>query len=426
MDEGPPMFAPLGWLKGPGAKRIYRTVAASALFDPTWYRHTHMATADLLRDPLWHYLDRGWKKGCDPSPFFDGSHYALANRDVRNSGLNPLFHYLEYGQEERRSPLASVLQTFRSLVPDAQRLRVFISPRVGDPRLTVVVDSATAGRKDTSLLALLHSVMALAKKDDRVVRIISFLPSHSDLTALMMEAATSASILSDRVECVPAHRTDIGPTFGIHEDEIFLSTSWTSARSLAHVAPESRVWCHAPEAVSGSQEAIVSQTHSLCQTWAVVAEAESFRGGQPALATAAWGVSHRRVGKIHVGVYANATVHPMAYVAALQLLEEAVFRNPDLLEKLEVTVFGDGVKPLAIAEELTPHIHTPRATQHALELDVVLLAVSDDPFDALCASQGITMLDTVVHATEGARTAAGPESLLQALTDAEISRRGGQ
>jgi hypothetical protein len=62
------MFAPRGWLKRPVARRIYRTIASSDLFDARWYRSTQVSGLASLMDPLWHYLDHGAAVGLDPSP----------------------------------------------------------------------------------------------------------------------------------------------------------------------------------------------------------------------------------------------------------------------------------------------------------------------------------------------------------------------
>ena len=135
------MFAPRGWLKRPVARRIYRTIASSNLFDARWYRSTQVSGAAALMDPVWHYLVHGARAGLDPSPRFDTSHYVHAHHDVRNSGLNPLFHYLEYGIQERRSPLRSAIGTRDVLLPETAELESFTSPQTSSPRVTLVADS---------------------------------------------------------------------------------------------------------------------------------------------------------------------------------------------------------------------------------------------------------------------------------------------
>lgn len=55
---------------------------------------------------LFHYLNIGWKKGYNPSPKFDGNAYLEQNEDVKKSGINPLWHYVNGGKDEGRSVFA--------------------------------------------------------------------------------------------------------------------------------------------------------------------------------------------------------------------------------------------------------------------------------------------------------------------------------
>ncbi len=51
---------------------------------------------------LEHYLETGWKRGLDPSPHFSTRLYLEQNADVREAGINPLWHYVVRGQAEGR------------------------------------------------------------------------------------------------------------------------------------------------------------------------------------------------------------------------------------------------------------------------------------------------------------------------------------
>jgi len=57
---------------------------------------------------LQHFLEIGWAEGRDPSPDFSVSYYLRQNRDVMQSGVNPLLHYLKAGRAEGRLPLPPV------------------------------------------------------------------------------------------------------------------------------------------------------------------------------------------------------------------------------------------------------------------------------------------------------------------------------
>jgi len=54
--------------------------------------------------PLEHFLTEGWKTYISPTPFFDAKYYIKANIDVKKYNLNPIVHYLQYGETENREP----------------------------------------------------------------------------------------------------------------------------------------------------------------------------------------------------------------------------------------------------------------------------------------------------------------------------------
>jgi len=70
--------------------------------DRAFYTRTYGLSAE--DDPVRHYCRDGWRAGYDPSPAFSTTHYLTANVDIRNSGVNPFWHYLAAGREEGRSP----------------------------------------------------------------------------------------------------------------------------------------------------------------------------------------------------------------------------------------------------------------------------------------------------------------------------------
>lgn len=54
-----------------------------------------------------HYDIYGWHEGRDPAAWFDTSRYLSDNPDVAAAGVNPLNHYLTYGQYEARPPVVA-------------------------------------------------------------------------------------------------------------------------------------------------------------------------------------------------------------------------------------------------------------------------------------------------------------------------------
>ncbi|MFN9749416.1 MAG: glycoside hydrolase family 99-like domain-containing protein [Burkholderiales bacterium] len=77
-------------------------VVTSGLFDPEHYeQHSALAGASPAR-LVRHYLQVGWREGLDPSPEFSTRFYLQRYPDVAHANINPLLHFLDFGQLEAR------------------------------------------------------------------------------------------------------------------------------------------------------------------------------------------------------------------------------------------------------------------------------------------------------------------------------------
>ena len=74
----------------------------SPLFDQRWYLEQNPGVAKAGKDPVFHYVRSGAKKGRNPGPKFDGNWYLAKNADVAAAGMNPLVHYVRFGTAEWR------------------------------------------------------------------------------------------------------------------------------------------------------------------------------------------------------------------------------------------------------------------------------------------------------------------------------------
>lgn len=78
-------------------------VKKSGIFDSDYYR-SFAVDLDGYTDEVHHYLEKGFLNGWDPCLYFSSLWYLDQNRDVKESGLNPLIHYILFGDGEDRSP----------------------------------------------------------------------------------------------------------------------------------------------------------------------------------------------------------------------------------------------------------------------------------------------------------------------------------
>ncbi len=73
------------------------------LFDSKFYQ-TNWGKPIKDMSLLEHFLTIGWKEKVSPTPHFDFEYYLENNSDIREAKMNPLLHYLQYGENENRKP----------------------------------------------------------------------------------------------------------------------------------------------------------------------------------------------------------------------------------------------------------------------------------------------------------------------------------
>lgn len=79
-------------------------IEASGMFDFDYYRNLYSDVIGNEEDLIMHYIKYGANLGFDPAPFFDTSYYIHQVDGLKESDLNPLFHYIMYGIDECRAP----------------------------------------------------------------------------------------------------------------------------------------------------------------------------------------------------------------------------------------------------------------------------------------------------------------------------------
>jgi CDP-glycerol glycerophosphotransferase len=82
----------------------YRVIAESKALDKRFYLARYSRVAETGLDPVWHFVNYGAAERKDPSEAFSTKYYLERYRDVARRGINPLAHYLKYGWREFRDP----------------------------------------------------------------------------------------------------------------------------------------------------------------------------------------------------------------------------------------------------------------------------------------------------------------------------------
>lgn len=94
----------------------YSCLLRSPLFQPEYYVKQLPARICAGNDPICHFLVCGWQEQFDPSADFSISQYYMANPDILAAGLNPLLHYIKWGQAEGRSCHAANFELLKSSI----------------------------------------------------------------------------------------------------------------------------------------------------------------------------------------------------------------------------------------------------------------------------------------------------------------------
>ena len=167
-----------------------------AHFDADWYGLNNPDVATSGHDPLVHYMTSGWRELRDPTPNFSTGAYLHRYLDIRDCGINPLYHWVFYGiGEGRLSGPLSPLEMWQGLTGNQRSIitRMFeldyyhkLGAEIGfarDPSLvgagdpTVKVDGAASsfraskfvaahpGMTDTPQSPLLHYLFGIVGED---------------------------------------------------------------------------------------------------------------------------------------------------------------------------------------------------------------------------------------------------------------------
>lgn len=98
----------------------YTLIKRSDLFDEEYYclQYPDVRQADI--DPLWHFVNVGWRERRNPSKDFDTNFYLVNYPDVLASLQNPLTHFIRFGKNEGRSS-SPAMNVYTDLVNNEKR-----------------------------------------------------------------------------------------------------------------------------------------------------------------------------------------------------------------------------------------------------------------------------------------------------------------
>lgn len=74
----------------------------SGYMDVSWYLNQYLDVKQNGVDPVWHYIHTGYLENRNPGPNFDSKFYLDTYPDVACATMNPLMHFIKHGKKEGR------------------------------------------------------------------------------------------------------------------------------------------------------------------------------------------------------------------------------------------------------------------------------------------------------------------------------------
>lgn len=342
---------------------MYRSIANSGLFDADWYRK-RQGLSRFFYEPLWHYIDVGWKQGKDPSPNFDTSHYLQIYPDVRPLHVNPLFHFVEHGDVEGRLPLRHLPQVLRHYFPDARELSTFLVSRPSTRRMSIVIDDATVSPHQLPLKDIVEASVARAVRTKSALRFISLLSDSQTLHTALSDLSAEKVAIEAIYEDPHADSTN----YPIYPDEVIVATSWTSAYAIRQSAPDNQLFCLTPPSgeTGKSRDAFQPLTSNAWRSLVLQGfpYKEKTANTTPHTSSSTWG------SELHIALVANQTNEIIHVLLALRELENLELSLAQSETTLVASVVGVDLEPMSFTGSGVTMYSNPH---HLPRVDIALL-----------------------------------------------------
>jgi hypothetical protein len=370
------MFAPRGWLSRSLTREMYRIFQGSEFFDQAWYRRQYLSSLSRWRDPIWHYILRGGASGLAPSRLFDSAYYLEKNDDVRVAKLNPLYHFLAYGQAERRLPLRSANEMVNALFPEAAHLRAFVTPNLDHQRISVLLDSSTPHADYGDLLS---SAADLSFTEGASLRVL-----HRAIKAPLVDIQRALQDKDPRwvaqVEITPVPTTATYSDIPFYAEEITMATSWSSAQALTFTAQENNSWSLSRRVTNAQNQpspnsplSPVGLPPDMTLTYNTEAMREELSGEahswspkiHPAALSVAW-EAPAADGPWTLGIVGEPESFPWSFSRGIEGLSSWLKSYKGQTDSISLRLLGEQPSPFAFLEEFQPLPATSHDTFHCL------------------------------------------------------------
>ena len=115
-----------------GARNAVAAIRASGLFDLNFYLANYPDVRESPLEPLEHFSQYGWQEGRRPNPYFDTAWYVRTYLEGA-ADINPLLHYIRIGEQRGHRPIVYFDSAWYGSIyqpgPDASPLRHYLAGR---------------------------------------------------------------------------------------------------------------------------------------------------------------------------------------------------------------------------------------------------------------------------------------------------------
>ena len=182
---------------------------ASPLFSAVWYRDVYPDIARAGMDPAWHYAQYGWREGRNPGPRFNTAFYVEQMPENERGVRFPLEHYETEGRALGLTPcgipapIAEALPTGPLRAPSdlGGRFRIGVAAHVFYPEMAEDIAAAVARIPDD---VILMASTDTPEKAEAVRAVFARLPNLAELA----------------IEVVPNRGRDVAPMLVAFADRI--------------------------------------------------------------------------------------------------------------------------------------------------------------------------------------------------------------
>lgn len=101
-------------------KEKYEVIKRSKLFDEKYYLQMNLDVAKKGINPLKHYIAYGENENRQPNDSFNPRYYQQKYKDIRDSGISPFYHFVKYGLKEGRSTVGKA----NNILPNEEKFQI--------------------------------------------------------------------------------------------------------------------------------------------------------------------------------------------------------------------------------------------------------------------------------------------------------------